>query len=213
MLNSSGVIYLKFIITHFEYFSAFQAYVDINSEYKPLFLSLGIDHKKNKSVFEFEEIIDHVFTIVKRFKENMDNYFINEMKPKLGISEDEFISSKSKLSFSKSYLDKKSFYSSRIIFTHIEYLENFRFYLWTNDEFNKQLNDLNTTYPTLINKIQIQKFIIDKIEEYLMLFKTGIIDQNSKAIASSLEKKVRLLKDPLYAFTEWIWIRIANTEN
>jgi hypothetical protein len=163
--NASAYIYIKYLIVDFEYFSIYAAQVNGTRKYKPLLQELDFESKSLK--YGFEELIEDVSKVVKDYKKNTELYFNDKIKSKYSI--DAF--SKSIFTFRKEREIVKQFYFSRIVTTHIEYLENFRCFLWNNSDFKKKVNDNKATFPASKSFKDIQFFIVRKIREYLELLK------------------------------------------
>lgn len=187
--NASAYSYLRHIVTHWEYFS----YLDRRQKAKagakrskgrndiPLalltqvdFVSDGNTAKKgsrlndsgnntNVPSFRFESKIDDVFRIVSRKRTSVGAYYRNVFQGKYP-TESEF--SDSVFAFGESH-EKKSFYITKVLFTHVSYLDNFRYFAWNCPLFRAELESHRNTYKSLKSHVKIQDFILSRIEMYL----------------------------------------------
>lgn len=131
-INPSGVIYLRYLVTHFEFMSSYTYWrnEEYTNKFKPLFLSIAFN--KNNRQYEFEKLLIDVLSVVIRKKQGNDSF----LKQKIFVGD-------SKLKTITDYLNSiltihfdqspNQLYSSRMIATHLSYIESFRNYLNTNE--------------------------------------------------------------------------------
>ncbi|MCX6152562.1 MAG: hypothetical protein NT007_00220 [Candidatus Kapabacteria bacterium] len=191
-LNASSYIYLRHILPHFEYISSYKTrYNGITwYSYKPLIQLTGItfetdDQNGPKIPFwEFEVKIKSVYEIVKAYKNHNNNYLesnYKELLPSSTIANYKQLYCESNFVFKGEYESVNSstssrhfsFYSTRIITTHIRYLDNFRHYI-THEGYEiieKKIKDMPELKRNLkINdKTSLNNFLLEYIDKYLKL--------------------------------------------
>lgn len=151
-INPSAIVYLRYLVNHFEYFSAHCYWKNERSferKFSPLYLATNKNMKTGK--FEFETLLDDVFSLVDRKKRVNDNLLKELIKPvnKWGTNGNNInLLLNSKLIFRQDNDDgegpKGSLYSSRVITFHLSYIEQFRHYLNNNIEFyTKHSNEMD----------------------------------------------------------------------
>jgi len=215
-LNAGGYVYLRYVIKHFEYFNCLSAEEE-GLRAKPLFLSTDIifpDDNSNNCVFEFELIINKVFKKFEDCKRLMSTYL-----NKVVISDEYPIE---RLITSNSVFKDKSgkgyLYSSRIITTHIRYLDDFREYIWYSIDAQNKINThvKNHKNLNLRSMLEIQEFIIDYIEKYneLLSSKDNINDKSLLPVYEIHKSQISLARKQVkyVNFTREKWIRISARE-
>jgi len=232
--NASAFAYLRYIITHYEYYTYLVRRTNVKLRVAPLALLTKVIYidisteNRNVPCFEFEHCINLVFNYVTKKKEAIEKYY----------TENFLASYPSETEYSKSYNafgendQKKSFYITKLLFTHINYLDNFRYFIWYNNAFNNLLNNErvrpveNSKQVAIIpvkTKDQIQDFLISTIERYVETCRRiKYMDTRNNQTLSSMEKRIieiRNLKDiktGVYHYPpdtgsnindKWIWIR------
>ena len=200
LFNASAFIYLRSLITHFEYYSTFIA----RKYRKPLFQSLFYNTESKK--FEFEIVVSEVYDQVKKIKIENNRYLQKIIFNKLQWDLDSYCTSV--FIFNRNCSYSSPLYMSRVISNHISYLDEFRYFLWNNKEFNSNIKSSGKS------KRELQFFLIDYIYKYVNL----ILDQeHTKHIHDAMEKlkeKIDLIKsrknkgkDPFFTDNrEWIKI-------
>jgi len=198
IFNASAYIYLRIFIVHFEYFSCFEC----RKHRKPLFQSTDFNHKNG--IYSFIEIIDSVFEKVEQFKKNNDQYLNEIIYKKLKWDLDRF--SKSIFTFRKEHSEDNNLYMSRVISTHIEYLDSFRYYLWNNEQFKSDNVRSKERFPGLniLSLDEIQWYLISVIDKYLDIALDGQHTENMINIINKLKLKIN--KIHLKGLNEWISI-------
>jgi hypothetical protein len=178
--NASAYIYLRYILTHFEYIAAYKANSNKDSiyDYKPLFMCTDINLKDSK--WEFEKTIENVYTIVKAYSVRTRNFFKEIFIEKLKYTPEKYCASDSVYIFKGDYDDRIGqnkpfypFYMTRLLTTHIRYLDDFRLYInkYCDAKIQNTLNEITDKRLTVNfkNKEAINSFILSFIEKYVVL--------------------------------------------
>jgi hypothetical protein len=193
-LNASAYIYLRHIFTHFEYISAYKVNYDLNI-IKPLFQCTGITPRKREEeagmVFEFqvriEEVYKHVEIMCQNIREYYQKHFIDN-----GISGEEYI--KSNYIFKGDANRNVSFFATRMLSTHLQYIEKFRHYVRKN--YDTIVANANS-FPELKNKFstfdKTQNYFFEYIGKYIALMHE-VKDPNIGQIPNRLFEKLELAK-------------------
>ena len=169
-LNASAYIYLRHILPHFEYMSAYKTRED-GVEWqnmKPLFqlTEFNID----KMEWEFQIKLNDVFKHISTYCANTENY----LQEKFVVKED-FV--KSKYVFKGEITkgtpkDAFPLYMTRLITRHIRYIEVFRHYItrFAFEKIEENINALSNEIRELITyktKEEIHSYLLGIIEKYL----------------------------------------------
>ena len=165
-LCKAGEAYLDYIIPSFEFMLSRHRYNDslsTSKNYYPLFSNSSeeeITDERGNSTLRFEKKIDWVFQDVYDCCIN-SICFSNKVMDKLNISRDEYIEN-TFYNYHSNYRDgtpkQKQSYESRLIFSHIGYIEWYRRYL------------LKKNSSDSIKQRRINIILIGKIEKYLDLY-------------------------------------------
>ena len=168
-INPSAIVYLRYLVTHFEYFSAHCYWKNERSferKFYPLYLATNKNSQNNK--FEFEKLLEDVFSLVERKKKVNDNLIKELISPKnkWGVKGQNLnVLLASKLIFKQDIPNndyvKGSLYSSRVITFHLSYIEQFRHHLNNNIDFLSK-------YPNEMNKVN--EFILNILLRYVYLY-------------------------------------------
>jgi hypothetical protein len=175
-LNSSAYIYLRHILPHFEYISGYKTKENGISWYslRPLIHQTDIVVSEKIILWQFECQIKAVYEIVELYTCNNFTYYeeiFSENEP--DKSKKDFCLSK--FVFKGEYIKEHqvpseierpnrmfNFFSTRIVTTHIGYLENFRHYI-TNEGFEileKKIKQADKAKPSIDNRGKIHEFIL-----------------------------------------------------
>lgn len=169
-LNSSGYIYLKDIIRHYEFFS-------IRENPKPLFASVEL-FPNNRHVYEFAINITNTYRIVKKC--------INSLKEFLEIKRHKDFEKESycfrifnrkdtilgEYDLKSCYYDERKpgrLYINRIVDFHTEYIDRFRIYLLNSNNLIKEYSDKLNKSEVDIRK-SINDILIGFIKKYHELY-------------------------------------------
>lgn len=217
-LNAAAYIFLRYIITHFEYISAYK--IRENGDpwynYKPLFLATNIIIE-DYPYWEFENKIKSVYKIVESYYNNNYNYFYAVFSKMLNFNLRSFC--RSKYIFKGEHhipmkIDNEQLfglYITRLISTHIEYLENFRHY-FIKDGFSILQKKISNYDPSLISNLYINSidrfnnFTLGYIEKYIFLL-NKVKDPSVESVVYSLNQQIENAK-----VNRETWIRIVNTD-
>ena len=128
-INPAGYSYVRYILPHFEFYSNLQ----IQTE--PLFfIKDDIDEKNLK--YKFEPVIESVMKLVQLHLNAMNTYYSKKYKEHYPI--DDFYASIFCFKYhgEGNHVPKQKglFHSSRVITSHIDYIDNFRIYLTETSE-------------------------------------------------------------------------------
>ncbi|MBP6025458.1 ATP-binding protein [Ferruginibacter sp.] len=204
--NASGFIYLRYLITHFEYFSFLDSLENTTIENAPLInLAFRIHTSSGKlAIFGFEKKIDDVLALVKEYKKNIDiSYEIKfpDLTPQKYI--------KSKYTFGET-VESKRFYITRVVTTHIRYIDDFRRFIYFSEKFKHFLLDKKKSGLVLKNEKEINDYLVKRISDYLAILETGIKDSSIWSTLTNLKEKVTLANE---AYAKGEWLSIATTAN
>ncbi len=205
-LNASGFIYLKFLITHFEYFLAYKTRKDQNNWHldKPLFYLTGLDIKEVK--WDFEKKINEVVNFVEVYCYNMLNYFKKIFQENLHYDESRFCQSKFVFKDESALVKCKNmygFYGTRLISSHIQYIETFRHFMLTQTELFNNIPVSEDLKQRFLDFTETQDYLIGVILKYLTINK--IFNDPTATYIDKLEKlaeEVRSTQD----YNKWIKI-------
>jgi len=205
VINASGMIYLRYLIVHFEYFSCYNSCFSSRYNIKPLPLFQQLDYNYKLEKYNFEIVLEEVFKMVTVFKSNMENYFETTLSDKFSIEQ----YSNSCFTFRIKSETEKQFYLTRIIMTHIQYIENFRYYLWHDKEFNDKILDFNKDLSLKYkSKDEIQDYLVLIVQKYMSLFDDEFEYPLYKRKIEAFEEKLRILRKTGYNSKNWIWIEM-----
>ena len=194
-LNASAYIYLRHIFTHFEYISAYKVNYDL-TKIKPLFQCIGTTtrkrDKKNEVIFEFQERIEDVYNHVAIMCQNIREFYQIHFMEK-GISGEDYIMSN--YVFKGDAERNVLFFDTRMLSTHIRYIENFRHYVRKNydsiianaSKFPELKKDFNTVDKT-------QNYFFVYIEKYITLMRE-VKDPNIGLIPNELLEKLNQARE------------------
>lgn len=170
-INPSGVVYLRYLIPHFEFLAAYRYWQGekfIKDKFKPLYLSTDFSAQEMK--YEFETLLEDVYQVVERKKRRNDKFLEEKiLKNSVLNSMNKYLSSKYIVHFKDT--SSSQLYSSRIISTHLRYIEFFRKLLLEDDNFKKQVNENRKIYTSNSKSLsEINNFIINIQKKYVDLY-------------------------------------------
>lgn len=90
---------------------------------------------------------------------------------------------------------KRQFYLSRVATTHIRYLDDFRCFLLNSQEFMQFVNNKRSNYKLLKNMAEINCFLLDAIENYVFIIKSGLFDPSLTGILQNLENNIIIARN------------------
>jgi hypothetical protein len=156
-LNPAGHIYLKTLVTHFEFYSVVRDFT------RPLFY---FAHPKRWQGLKFLNTIDSVFRLTELHCGLMRDFFENVYRGVLGLSEESF--RRSDLAFRKQgESDQKgpgSFHSTRLIISHMRYIDNFRRHLFDTSRDSMGEDDVR----------RINRELWGRLSQYMKLARDGV---------------------------------------
>ena len=209
-LNASSYIYLRHIFTHFEFISAYKVNYDLEI-IKPLFQCTGVTTRKknieidnnetdsNKEfieetevIFEFQKRIEEVYNHVEIMCFNVREYFQKNFIEQ-NISRKEYI--QSNYVFKGDTNRKVLFFETRLLSTHIQYIEKFRHYVRTN---YPTIIANASSYPVLKNKFntidKIDNYFFEYLEKYIILL-SNAKDPHIGQVPDRLSQKLQQAKN------------------
>lgn len=196
-INPSGFTCLRYVITHFEYYSKL-ANVDI-----PLFSATDINFVDTPQMieYEFEGILTKVFEEVKEHFIMMQKYYETTMMKVEAYNEENFSKSdlvckhyRRKNIFEEAPRANGYFHSTRIITKHIGYIDEFRLFILNFKSFESQTISKMLNFNQAKDKSYINKFIIGIIESYIELLKSSFDVYAVKRFVGGFEERIRVIK-------------------
>jgi len=169
-LNASAYIYLRHLLPHFEYMSAYKAG---RENTKPLFQLTEFNLKERK--WEFQIQLEDVFKHIETYCANIEKHFQETFVKKTSITTKELFL-RSKYVFKgdvnkKTRQDIASLYMTRLITSHIGYIEAFRHYITGLgfEKIEKNTDKLPEGFKklTITTKEEIHNYILTIIDKYL----------------------------------------------
>lgn len=171
-INAPSAIYISKIFIHYEYFNLLANLDEGIYEVQPLFQCLGVKNER----FEFEIQLESILQYLKRFFENIDIFFCDNIcKKKIenDCNKPNCINAINKFR-DNGFCFSNSLYSSRVITNHINYIDSFREYLWKID-----VVSTSAQQPKLTDKNQIQSYLLGIIGEYIQLYETRNVNDHT----------------------------------
>jgi len=169
-INPSGVIYSDFIFRHFEYFNIlanrkkyFDKWDPEQSRKNVIPLFLPIEKKRTKK--ELEKFLHEIFEITTDVMMAADNTFCKNYCPSETRNCDKYLCSLDYAhpdSIIRKYIDNnftinKTIYTTRVLSTHVQYIEEFRKYIILEDIYGNEF-------------ASVHKIIIDVLKNYCNYF-------------------------------------------
>lgn len=189
-INASGYIYLSIIMVHYEYF--INVLNTTGRNHKPLFQALDYNFKENK--FDFEIIMNDVFEYVKDLKKKLDDS-LEHVILKRGYTFNEYVNSA--FAFKRHENVPKMLYSTRIITTHIQYLDSFRFFIFKSrafEEMQAQVAGNPSLNFTMRSKEKINETVLAQIEKYVKLLDSGLKEAATDPKVRTFEEKINQIR-------------------
>lgn len=228
-INPSSVIYVNQILIHYEYYNFYiHSMNPKNNQYeiKPLFQSINLVNGK----FEFEEQLTTVFNFILETSKKMDKFFcekicIRKEKDKNSCKAEYTDCKKSVDQYIKNgYCASNALYLSRVIRSHINYIDTFREFLWRDEVFNDKLNKsadnqttidwhgyINDTEFLLSPKQKLQSYLLHVIKQYVDLFKNKKVKDYTMQVL--VDKIVAQHEDAIRNNIDGKWSGIYTSEN
>lgn len=169
-LNSSGYIYLKDIIRHYEFHS-----IKANNS-SPLFTCIKVLKKQEGYQYEFEDNIKNTmelaFSCINTLSDYMDNDVINFDRSMFcfrAYSNVDHIDDEFDFAETNRFHPQGQLLLNRIIDSHTNYLDSFRRYLLSNQNVTESISKEVGKKPEAI-KEEINQIIARNISEYIKLY-------------------------------------------
>lgn len=204
-INASGYIYIRYLITHFEYFSSLVVDENPQKKFRPLFQMTTFDGKR----WVFEDVIESVLESVKSYKKMTDVFFELEMFPR-GYSAERYC--KSHFAF-RGLENKGKLYLTRVVTTHIEYLDEFRWYLFNNKGFKQEAASTSKREKLPLEKYLslINQYLVERIEEYIVIWEQGkIVDNSVKKLMGTFKKSIQAIRAQEFQVDTKHWVAIRG---
>lgn len=200
IVNPLCSVYARHVFIHFEYFNILCLLDSIlagkqSRDFTPLYLLRQKD--------EINGCIRSVFNMASKIIKKSDKHLCKQcdFNKKNTCSKDRMnpcINVIRKMS-QDGFLINDSLYASRVISSHINYLDNFRHYLWLRD-----MKDGGRI------KLDIQKLIVDTIADYCKLFKERIVyDHKVNTTIKAIEENLGYYQ---MSSDRTVWIPIDNSQ-
>ena len=177
-VTPAGFTFVRYILIHFEFYS------NLVNNPDPLSIRESeISDRPHK--FQFEEAIDKVLDLVSLHIKSMEKFF-NEKYFKVVGSVDSFYTSDycfRHLGEANIAMEQGYFHSTRIITSHINYIDQFRC------EMLHKFKDTDTETLRKINKV-----LIEKIQAYINMLKNSIDERGKKDFISDFEEAIHAIE-------------------
>jgi hypothetical protein len=189
-INPAGISYLKYVITHFEYYSIF-ALPNNPSLFQVDPRSLAREGTRGQGArYVFENIIDAVYKRFELHFRMMRKFYFRVFEGELGHSPTTFRLSKFSFKFiGDSARPLGMFHSSRVIYSHIDYLDHYRLHAIQNPR-------LDSDEIWLINQR-----LVTRIERYVHILRRSYDDSTQDA-CDVFGKQISKIKESDYADTK-----------
>lgn len=178
-VNLAGFTFVRYILIHFEFYS------NLAENKHPLGIRESEIHTPPKT-FYFEEAIDRVLKFVAHHLVSMEKFFNDKYKPVLG---DNFGTSDlcfRHLGDANIAVDQGYFHSTRIITSHINYIDRFR------REVPAKFTEADG--ETLI---KIHRILVEKIERYIDLLRSSLDERGKSDFIADFEEAIIFVKSAL----------------
>lgn len=195
VVNPVCAAYSKRVFIHFEYFNMLSIVNERSAELLYGAKSLFQQDTQDQIV----SCIERVYKMTKWVVEKADNHVCEMCEKKCDITKKkgDCRSVIVHLNNNGFLMQKNILYTSRLITSHINYLDSFRKFLW--NKYHENNLSRNST---------LQKYIIDIIEKYVLLFRNKKVKNNAiDAAITDIEKNLSFAKNKGYK--EWTPITIG----
>jgi len=178
-VNLAGFTFVRYILIHFEFYSNLA-----KNEYP-----LGIRQWEIESppkTFYFEEAIDNVLKVVAHHIVSMEKFFNDKYKAVVGHNFSTSDYCFRHLGNASVAVDQGYFHSTRLITSHIDYIDRFRREAPT--KFN------STDGETLI---RIHRILVERIERYIELLRNSLDERGKSDFIADFEEAIIFVKSAL----------------
>lgn len=173
-ITCAGTNYIKFICTHYEFFSC-----RFTKKTLPLFCKWNSIYSNEYKNYNFEYTLNRVYKSVEMCCKNLTEF----NKILFTINRDGKVEESDYL-FKNKNEKEGNFHEERIIHRHITYLDNYRRHL------------ILDIYPKKVK--EINEKIIDIIEKYIALLNNDAFGDMSKSLITELTYCIKYIKDKKY---------------
>ena len=183
-ITPAGIAYLRHIHSHFEFYGA------LAGTPAPLFIegensAKEINDNSEREKYGYEVSIEQVLRWVEQHQKIMNRFFERKLVEELGFDVDSYLRSPYCLRFNGKYISAKGdFHSTRIITSHIDYIDTFRLFLLP------KIMDTET-------KRSINKRLIMYIRKYIVLLEQ-VPDPKVTDWAKIFYQKTKKIEDANY---------------
>lgn len=177
-VNPAGFTFVRYILIHFEFYS------NLVRNQNPLSIRASEIDSRPKS-FQFEDTIDRVIELVSFHIKSMETFY-NEKYAKVIGPLDSFYSSDycfRHLGNANIALEKGYFHSTRIINSHINYIDQFR---------GEVLRKFKNSGGEILKRIN--SILIGKIQSYIDLLRDSIDERGKNDFISDFEEAIRAIE-------------------
>jgi GTPase SAR1 family protein len=166
-ITPSGQTYLLDLMTHFEYFSCSEHdLTQTMPEYKPLFMCIDVILIDGEFKFSFEPVVNRVFNRVKECHRQMSEFMQTTWSG--GIKE--FLKSSGVALRDKSSGEIKQSYSMRIVSQHVQFLDEFRYYIIHSELFDVTIRKHGQAFKEkALTRTDLNTLLVTKIRDYIEL--------------------------------------------
>lgn len=193
-INPSGFVYIKYLLTHFEFYSSILA-----GNEQPLFLA---DLSKNENDdYVFILIIQNVYVQIKRHIEQIAKCYTTKIDGELGLSRKEFEASVFAFRHLGNHIPSPTGLSHtiRVITSAIVYLDTFRLYILTKNEIIEdykhinrlliiEIEKINELFKTINNRAAVNSFYY-MFKNRIDLIKNNPYDKKTSVVNFGFQKK------------------------
>ncbi len=181
-INPAGYIFLRHIMPHFEFYNVLAG--GKCSLYEARLVKSVDESKERMLVFDFEKILETVLQWTKMHIQAMALFYNAHFQPHM--TTDGYRASR----FTFKHFggggpkQKGYFHSTRIITTHISYIDNYRQFL---------LHD-KREIPKITTKQELNRILCGYLEQFVQLLKNTIDDRAIKSFSPGFEANLNLIK-------------------
>lgn len=144
-ITPSGIIFLKDLITHYEFYSK------ISGNSSPLFL-IGLDSDSTKGfTFAFEKNIYNTLGLIKDHNEWMLNFYKNRFKER-NKTKHYLKSPFSFKYFNGIYENEGIFQITRLVSSHVEYINKYRIFILNQNKTKQSLESANKSFARIFRE-------------------------------------------------------------
>lgn len=185
-VNPAGFTFVRYILTHFEFYS------NLVKNSGPLTLiESELDTRPEK--FEFEVLIDRVIKLVEAHIKSMEQFFAERYTPVVGSPEDFYRSDycfrhqgTANMASEQGY-----FHSTRIITSHINYIDHFRIKVLTDFRHRalEALQDVNAR-------------LVERVKTYIELLRASIDERAKRDFIGDFEEAIHVIESDCQKMAE-----------